>query len=120
MPPLNELKGRKFCKFHQMTGHTANNCVHFRELIQKAIKEGRLTFNAKDGKMKVDIDPFEVSSNFAEPALILANIAEIKINHIDNPGRLQWTDEVERDYSESIKQPIFLTSGESLFDFLSR
>ena len=64
-----------------MTSHKTNNCVHFRELIQKAIKEGRLTFKAKDGKMKVDIDPFEVSSSFAEPTLISVNVIEVKINH---------------------------------------
>ena len=40
LPPLNESKGHKFCKFHQMTGHITNNCVHFRDFIQKAIEEG--------------------------------------------------------------------------------
>lgn len=61
LPPLNEVKGQKFCKFHQMIGHTTNNCVCLRDLIQKAIKEGRLKFEEKGTTMKVDVDPFKVS-----------------------------------------------------------
>ena len=42
-------------------GHTTNNCVRFKDLIQKAIKEGRLKFEEKEATMKVDTNPFEVS-----------------------------------------------------------
>ena len=47
MPSAEEIKNRKFCKYHQIIGHSTNNCVRFRDLIQKAIKDGRLKFEEK-------------------------------------------------------------------------
>ena len=63
-----------------MTGHTTNNCVHFKDLIQKAIKEGRLRFEEKEATMKVDANSFKVSSSFTVPMFILANIIRVKTN----------------------------------------
>jgi hypothetical protein len=35
----HKLKGKKYCKFHNKIGKTTNNCIHFRDLIQQAIKD---------------------------------------------------------------------------------
>ena len=40
MPLVEEIKNQKFCKYHQIIGHSTNNCIRFKDLIQKAIKEG--------------------------------------------------------------------------------
>ncbi|XP_057452179.1 uncharacterized protein LOC130743999 [Lotus japonicus] len=42
--PFDQRKGKKFCKFHNVFSHWTNNCVRFRDLVQTAIKEGRLKF----------------------------------------------------------------------------
>ena len=67
MPSVNEIKNKKFCKFHQIASHSTNNCMHFRDLIQKAIQDGRLKFEEKSAPMKVDTKPFDVDSNYVEP-----------------------------------------------------
>ncbi|XP_016164384.1 uncharacterized protein LOC107606893 [Arachis ipaensis] len=64
-----DLKGKPYCKFHQATSHSTNNCVRFRNLIQEAIMEGRLKFDDGKKDMKVDSDPFDASANFSEPFL---------------------------------------------------
>lgn len=57
IPSADEKKGRKFCKWHHSGSHTTNNCVVFRNKLQKAISDGRFKFPER-GKMKVDEDPF--------------------------------------------------------------
>ncbi|RYR47867.1 hypothetical protein Ahy_A07g033842 [Arachis hypogaea] len=37
---VKDLNEKPYCKFHQTTSHSTNNCVHFRDLIQEAIMEG--------------------------------------------------------------------------------
>lgn len=44
-PPLEQKKKRGFCKFHNFLGHKTHQCVLFRELVQKALEEGRLQFD---------------------------------------------------------------------------
>ena len=44
MPSVEEIKNKKYCKYHQIVVHSTNNSICFRDLIQKAIKEGRLKF----------------------------------------------------------------------------
>ena len=58
-PPLEQKKKRGFCKFHNFLGHKTSQCVLFRDLVQKALKDGRLRFGEKP-KMKVDIDDLKV------------------------------------------------------------
>jgi hypothetical protein len=41
IPSVEELKGRKYCKFHNVTNHSTNECRIFRFHIQKAIEQGR-------------------------------------------------------------------------------
>lgn len=35
-------------------GHITNECMHFRDIIQKGLAEGRLKFSDKKPKLKVD------------------------------------------------------------------
>jgi hypothetical protein len=58
IPPLDELKRRAYCKFHNSYSHATNDCNVFRRQVQSAINEGRLTFHA----MQVDHNPFQMNT----------------------------------------------------------
>ena len=54
-----ELKGKKYCKFHNATNHNTNDYKIFRHHIQKAIEEGKIKFEpAKKLAMDIDGHPF--------------------------------------------------------------
>ena len=42
--PLEELKRRAYCKFHNSHSHATNDCNVFRRQVQLAMNEGRLIF----------------------------------------------------------------------------
>ena len=56
IPPLEELKRRAYCKFHNFSSYATNDCNVFRRQVQSAINEGRLTFP----EMKIDKALFPV------------------------------------------------------------
>jgi hypothetical protein len=58
IPPLEELKRRAYCKFHNSFSYAINDCNVFRCQVQSNINEGRLTFNEK----QVDKAPFPNNS----------------------------------------------------------
>src|SRR4051812_12841144 len=69
IPLLEQRKKRGFCKYQGFLGHKTSQCFLFRDLIQNAIKDGRLKF-ADKGKnnMKVNADPLNVAdTNYVEP-----------------------------------------------------
>jgi hypothetical protein len=47
IPPVEQLKGRVYCKWHSSFLHNTNDCVVFRRQIQSAINEGRLRFKKR-------------------------------------------------------------------------
>ncbi|GJZ97860.1 hypothetical protein Tco_0670313 [Tanacetum coccineum] len=59
-PPQCALRGTQrvgngYCEYHRQKGHTTNECVQLRQLIDKLVKEGRLDHlvkNIKEGKDK--------------------------------------------------------------------
>jgi hypothetical protein len=57
MLPPEQLKNKKFCKCHNTTSHTTNDCRIFRQHIQRAIQHGKLKSDTPR-KMKVDDNPF--------------------------------------------------------------
>jgi len=58
IPPLEQSKKRGFCKYHNFLGHKTSHCVLFRDLVQRALKEGRLKFGDETKpQMQVDVDP---------------------------------------------------------------
>ena len=45
MLPPDQLKNKKFYKFHNATSHFANECRVFQQHIYRAIQQGRLKFD---------------------------------------------------------------------------
>jgi hypothetical protein len=59
IPSVEELKGKKYCKFHNVTNHSTNEYIIFRFHVQKAIEQGRIKFElAKKPIMDIDKHPF--------------------------------------------------------------
>jgi hypothetical protein len=59
IPSAEELKGKKYCKFHNVTNHSTNECRIFCFHVQKAIEQGRIKFElAKKLTMDIDKHPF--------------------------------------------------------------
>jgi hypothetical protein len=74
LPPLEEIKRRAFCKWHNSFSHAMNDCNVFRRQIQSAINEERLPLRA----MQVDHNPFPVHTLELKnlKVLVRANQAE--------------------------------------------
>ncbi|GJU61817.1 retrovirus-related pol polyprotein from transposon TNT 1-94 [Tanacetum coccineum] len=52
--PEEQRVGNGYCEYHRQKGHTTNECVQLRQLIDKLVKEGRLDHlvkNSKEGKI---------------------------------------------------------------------
>ena len=69
MLPSDQLKNKKFCKFHNATSHSTNECKNFQQHIQRAIQQGRLKFDTPR-KMKVDDNPFLRDQNMVDAKLL--------------------------------------------------
>ncbi|KAL2512624.1 putative retroelement [Abeliophyllum distichum] len=57
LPNPEQIKDKKYCKWHNAWSHTTNSCLVFRHVLQDAIESRRITFEAKK-KMAVDENPF--------------------------------------------------------------
>ena len=68
IPPANEVKGKKHCKWHYFWTHMTNNCITFKNTIQKALKKGRLKL-AKKGDITIDTNPFGLSMNMVSVSI---------------------------------------------------
>ena len=69
MLPLNQLKNKKFCKFHNATSHSTNECRIFWQHIWRAIQQGKLKFDTPR-KMKVNYNPFPRDQNMVDARLL--------------------------------------------------
>jgi hypothetical protein len=58
MPPLDEVKRRAYCKFHNSYSHATNDCNVFRRQIQSAINKGRLMLH----ELQVNKHTFHVNA----------------------------------------------------------
>ncbi|XP_050890075.1 uncharacterized protein LOC127095425 [Lathyrus oleraceus] len=62
IPLLEQRKKIGFSKYHNFLGYKTSQCFLFRDLIQNAIKDGRLKFTDKGrNQMKVDVDPLNIA-----------------------------------------------------------
>lgn len=62
IPPAEELKNWKSCKYHNMWNHTTADCVKLRDLLQEYIGRGLLLMGDRTNKQKevmgIDKHPF--------------------------------------------------------------
>lgn len=72
IPLLERQKKRGLCKYHNILGHQPLQCFLFRDLVQNAVKDGRLRFgDKKKSQMKIDSDPLQVPyTHYTEPTII--------------------------------------------------
>ena len=55
---MDQIQNLRYCKWHNSYSHYTNNCTIFRNVIQKALKEGKFKLADKGGGMTVDTNPF--------------------------------------------------------------
>lgn len=109
VPPLEQRKKRRFCKYHNSLGHNTSQCFIFRDLVQNALNEGILKFTKGKAPTKIDCDPLQVvDASYVELAVV--NMVEITEDFN--------MDEFEE--SENQIEVIFSKAGESLMGFLYR
>ena len=113
---IEEIKSRKFCKFHEIVGHSTNNYVHFKDSIQKVIKDGRLKFEEKSNPMKVDTKPFDIDSNYFE--LVTTPIGMVGLGSQEFDER-KLQDGMSLDFFKNTKRPIYPKLGENLLEMLT-
>ena len=60
IPSAEELKKMKYCKWHNATSHSTNECKVFRQQLQSAIESRRIKFDSSKAQklMKIDQHPF--------------------------------------------------------------
>jgi hypothetical protein len=84
------------------------------DLIQRAIKDGRLKFEAAKAPMKVDADPLAVEANMVEPEAFKTNMVNVSRPnaYLNSRYRIEQFD--------SFYKEIYPYKGEPLIDFLWR
>ncbi|XP_059627594.1 uncharacterized protein LOC132270431 [Cornus florida] len=73
MLSASEMAEKEYCKFHNLWKHCTNNCVIFRNIVQKAIEDGHFKFPEKSEVMGVDGNPF--------PKVVATNVASMVLEH---------------------------------------
>ncbi|WJX30008.1 hypothetical protein P8452_18592 [Trifolium repens] len=113
IPPLDMRKKRGYCKYHNFLGHRTSQCVLFRDLVQKALNEGRLKFGEKPKVTKADPESSQNADTlYAEPQAIMMveamEVTEVQVQKIP-----------EEEYFEKMKV-VYPRAEEDLVDFLNR
>ncbi|WJX34091.1 hypothetical protein P8452_22239 [Trifolium repens] len=113
IPPLDMRKKRGYCKYHNFLGHRTSQCVLFRDLVQKALNEGRLKFGEKPKAAKADPESSQNADTlYAEPQAIMMveamEVSEVQVEKIP-----------EEEYFEKMKV-VYPRAEEDLIDFLNR
>ena len=101
MPPLEQRKKRGFCKYHNFLGHKTSQCFLFRDLVQKALEEGRLKFADKPA-MKIDANPLQMDAHYAEPSGI--HMVEVSEDFINKPVFGSFTGNIYRKTIEGVRK----------------
>jgi hypothetical protein len=115
IPPIEQRKKRGYCKYHNYLGHKTYQCILFRDLVQRALNEGRLKFADKTKPpMKVDVDPLPTAdATYIE--ILDCNMVEVTEADAAAPIKAM----PEGEYETKV-QEMYPTVEEQLVDFLNR
>ena len=103
MMPRDQLKNKKFYKFHNATSHSTNECRIFRQHIQRAIQQGRLKFDTPR-KMKVDDNPFPGDQNMVDARLLKGKTKVLTSAKSREAGRVDPKMQILADEYREIKR----------------
>ncbi|XP_040864998.1 uncharacterized protein [Glycine max] len=82
VPPIEQQKKRGYCKFHNFLGHKTSRCVLFRDLVQKALDEGRLKFGEKPKVVQANAETSKAAETlYAEPQEIMM-VETMEVSHV--------------------------------------
>lgn len=62
IPSAEELKNKKYCKWHNSNFHNTNECKVFHQQIQSVIEQGKIKIEERKKQMKIDQHPFLASN----------------------------------------------------------
>ncbi|KAL2497841.1 putative retroelement [Abeliophyllum distichum] len=99
LPSLEQIEGKKYCKWHNARSHTTNSCLVLRHVLHDAIESGRIIFESKK-KMAVDENPFPkpIDINMVTPNLDKLGFPRFKlvIKNGENEPRPSAFDRLKR------------------------
>ncbi len=68
IPRYEELRGKKYCKWHHSWSHRTGECFAFKKQIKKELDEGQLIFADQEKRnTKVDTNPSPPQVNMVNP-----------------------------------------------------
>lgn len=77
--PLEQRKSRDFCKYYNFLDHKTSEYVIFSDLVQKALKEGKLQFGKKPkASMQVDVDSLQTEDAYSTELFEILMIEDIE------------------------------------------
>ena len=103
MLPPDQLKNKKFYKFHNATTHFTNECRIFWQHIQRAIQQGRLKFDTPQ-KMKVDDNPFPRDQNMVDAKLLKGKTRVLTSTRAKETGTADPKMQISADEYREIKR----------------
>jgi hypothetical protein len=62
IPSADELKNKKYYKWHNSNSHNMNECKVFHQQSQSAIEQGRIQLEENKKPMKIDQHPFPTTN----------------------------------------------------------
>jgi len=62
IPSAEELKKKRYCKYHNSNTHNTNDCKVFRDIIQQAINKGKIGLEKDKSGMGIEGHPFLVNT----------------------------------------------------------
>ena len=101
--PPDQLKNKKFCKFHNTTSHFINECRIFRQHIQRAIQQGKLKFDTPR-KIKVDDIPFPKDHNMVDAKFLKEKTKVLTSTRTKETGTVDPEMQISVDEYKEIKR----------------
>ena len=84
IPSAEELKKIKYCKWHNATSHSTNECKVYRQQLQSAIESRRIKFNNSKAQKPMSLCPFPANMLDAKgKTKVLTSEAALKNTSVD-------------------------------------
>ena len=97
IPSAEELKKIKYCKWHNATSHSTNECKVFKQQLQSAIESRRVKFDSSKTQkpMKIDQHPFPTNMLDANGKAMVLTLETAEKNASVDPQHQVTTDDAK-------------------------